>query len=143
MHGITACNEKRRIMKFHLDGNIPDDGSIFVFGSNLAGRHGKGAALVAKQKFGAQYGTGKGRTGMSYAIPTKDGQLRPVGLQGIRHSIGEFLWYARNTPSLAFYVTRVGCGLAGYKDSEIAPMFKSAPDNCSFAEEWRSFLEEK
>lgn len=130
-------------MKFHQDGSIPCDGSIFVFGSNLAGRHGKGAALVAKQKIDARYGTGKGRTGMSYAIPTKDERLCSIGLASIRYRVIEFLWYARNTPSLAFHVTRVGCGLAGYKDGDIAPMFKKAPDNCSFAEEWRSFLEEK
>lgn len=130
-------------MKFHQDGIVPENGNIFVFGSNLAGRHGKGAAFVARQKFGAKYGVGKGRTGMSYAIPTKNERLCSIGLPDIRRFVGEFLDYARNTPNLTFYVTRVGCGLAGYSDTSIAPMFKGAPDNCSFAEEWRAFLEGK
>lgn len=128
-------------MKFHTDGQIPKDaGIIFVFGSNLAGRHGAGAAKAAKDLFDARFGTGKGRTGSAYAIPTKDGLLKILSLPVIRAAVFDFLVYAEAIPNLSFYVTRVGCGLAGYKDQDIAPMFKGAPDNCSFAEEWKPFL---
>ncbi len=110
---------------------------IFVFGSNLAGRHGKGAALFARQHHGAVYGQGIGRQGNSYAIPTKDEQLRPLSLIQIAAFIGHFLHYARQHPDLTFTVTRVGCGLAGYTDQEIAPMFRNAPANCILPHAWR------
>jgi hypothetical protein len=112
---------------------------IFVFGSNLAGRHGKGAALTAMREHGAIYGQGKGRQGNSYAIPTKDEQLRTLGLQEIRPFVREFIYYAINHPELQFNVTRVGCGLAGYLDSDIAPMFKHAPTNCILPEAWNEY----
>lgn len=102
---------------------------IFVFGSNLAGIHGKGAALTALNKWGAVIGIGKGRTGRSYAIPTKDSKLRVLSLSRIAYYISQFVFYAGKHPSLYFYVTRIGCGLAGYKDNEIAPLFKFASDN--------------
>lgn len=130
-------------MRFHRDGSLPEEGeAIFVFGSNLAGRHGKGAAHIAKTLFGARYGTAIGRTGAAYAIPTKNAQLVVLPLTEIRPVIRRFLEYARETPSLTFFVTRVGCGLAGYSDEAIAPAFKGAPSNCSFAAEWRPFLED-
>lgn len=110
--------------------------SIFVFGSNLAGRHGKGAALYAQQHHGAIYGQGEGRQGDSYAIPTKDGQLRPLTLDVIQACVWHFIFYAREHPELSFTVTRIGCGLAGYTDEQIAPMFWAAPDNCQFAPAW-------
>jgi len=110
---------------------------IFVFGSNLAGRHGKGAALEAKEKYGAEYGVGEGRTGMSYAIPTKDGQIRTRPLGNIELSVEKFIRYAKEHPELEFLVCRVGCGLAGYVDDEIAPMFADAPSNCELPEGWR------
>lgn len=109
---------------------------IFVFGSNLAGRHGKGAALDARNKYGAVYGVGEGRTGNAYAIPTKDGRLKILPLVRIEGSVQKFLDYANSNPELKFVVTRIGCGLAGYKDSDIAPMFKSAPQNCSLPDGW-------
>jgi len=105
---------------------------VFVFGSNLAGRHGKGAALEARKKWGAEYGVGRGRTGNAYAIPTKDHELRPLPLESIRTYVREFVAYAREHPALRFYVTRVGCGLAGYSEAQIRPMFEGAPDNCEF-----------
>lgn len=110
---------------------------IFVFGSNLAGRHGKGAALYAKIHHGAIYGQGIGRQGNSYAIPTKDKNLRPLPLYEIRKYVGQFIEYARSNPKETFQVTRIGCGLAGYKDFEIAPMFEYAPDNCVLPKEWQ------
>lgn len=109
---------------------------IFVFGSNLAGRHGKGAALCARRQHGAEYGVGVGRTGQAYAIPTKDTQLQTLSLSVIASYVADFLDYARNHPELTFNVTRIGCGLAGYSDHEIAPLFEGAPTNCILPGEW-------
>lgn len=111
---------------------------IFVFGSNLAGRHGAGAALFARQYHGAIYGQGVGRQGESYAIPTKDSDLRTLPLREIKTYVLAFLDYAREHSELKFQVTRVGCGLAGYTDGDISPMFKGAPDNCVLPEGWRN-----
>lgn len=113
---------------------------IFVFGSNLAGRHGKGAALTARQQYGAVYGIGEGRTGDAYAIPTKDAQLRTLPLYRIRSHIEDFIRYAQKRQDLTFLVTRIGCGLAGYQDGQIAPLFALAPSNCQFDEAWIPFL---
>jgi hypothetical protein len=110
---------------------------VFVFGSNLAGRHGRGAALEARRRWGAVYGVGEGLTGRSYAIPTKDHGLRTRGLADIQASVDRFIAFAREHPEYLFQVTRVGCGLAGYQDHQIAPMFASAPDNCELPEGWR------
>jgi hypothetical protein len=110
---------------------------IFVFGSNLAGRHGKGAALEARKNYGAIYGVGTGRQGSSYAIPTKDVRLRTLPLDVIREYVEEFKQYARRYPRLRFLVTRVGCGLAGYTDADMAPLFKDCPDNCILPDRWR------
>lgn len=105
---------------------------IFVFGSNLAGRHGKGAALTAARVHGAVRGVGVGRTGNAYAIPTKDSQLRSLPLSDIKSFVERFMEYARDHLELQFYVTRIGCGLAGYTESEIRPMFENPPPNCQF-----------
>ena len=109
---------------------------IFVFGSNLAGRHGKGAALTARQQYGAIYNQGVGLQGRSYAIPTKDRELRPLPLNLINEYVDEFIRFAIDHPEFTFIVTRVGCGLAGYRDSDIAPMFSGAPLNCKLPELW-------
>lgn len=111
--------------------------SIFVFGSNLAGRHGKGAALHARLRHGAVYGVGVGRTGQSYAVPTKDERLKPLPLEQIAAHVSDFIAYAAANPKLTFEVTRIGCELAGYSDAQIAPMFGSAPQNCVLPEGWR------
>ena len=111
--------------------------TIFVFGSNLAGRHGKGAALAARLEHGAHYGVGVGRTGNAYAIPTKDMDLKPLPRGRIAYYVDSFLEYARRHPALSFQVTRVGCGLAGYHDHDIAPLFAGAPANCRLPEGWR------
>lgn len=111
--------------------------SIFVFGSNLAGRHGAGAALFARQRYGAKLGQGIGPQGMSYAIPTKDAKLVTLPLGEIAIYVKDFLAYATRHPELTFNVTRVGCGLAGYKDADISPMFAGAPKNCVLPAEWR------
>jgi hypothetical protein len=111
--------------------------SIFVFGSNLAGRHGKGAALHARQHCGATYGKGEGRTGLSYAIPTKGYRLETLPLDRIDVGVRAFIAYAKEHPELTFEVTRIGCGLAGYVDAQIAPMFATAPPNCCLPAGWR------
>lgn len=110
---------------------------IFVFGSNLAGRHGKGAALYARQNYGAKYGVGVGRTGSAYAIPTKDELLETLPLNVINEYVNDFLKYAKKNKDLVFKVTKIGCGLAGYSDYQIAPMFKKAPANCILPDGWR------
>ncbi|MEO8297101.1 MAG: hypothetical protein ABI574_04760 [Burkholderiales bacterium] len=114
---------------------------IFVFGSNLAGRHGKGAALHARINHGAAYGVGEGRTGNSYAIPTKSGDLRTRPLVAIACSVSRFIRYAASRPQLEFEVTRIGCGLAGYLDIDIAPLFLDAPENCHLPTGWRQLAE--
>jgi len=112
---------------------------IFVFGSNLAGRHGAGAALEARRKHGAVYGVAEGLMGNAYGIATKDRELRPRPLADIKKSVETFLEFARETPELTYEVTRVGCGLAGYTDADIAPMFEDAPENCELPVGWRGW----
>ena len=97
------------------------EGQIFVFGSNLQGHHGGGAAEIAARKFGAVWGQGVGLQGRSYAIPTMQG---PV--ESIKPYVDEFLKFADKHPEMIFLVTRIGCGIAGFTDEQIAPLFKEA-----------------
>ena len=97
----------------------PDE--VFVFGSNLAGMHGGGAARVAFRQFGAVMGCGVGLSGQSYAIPTMQG-----GVDTIMPYVDDFIAFAKAHSELFFYVTRIGCGIAGFKDKEIAPLFREA-----------------
>jgi hypothetical protein len=113
---------------------------IFVFGSNEAGRHGAGAALDALRDHGAIYGQGFGRQGNSFAIPTKNRNLKPLPLSRIKEYVMEFRKYARAHPELRFKVTRIGCDLAGYTDEQIAPMFYNAPGNCILTARWELML---
>lgn len=107
---------------------------IFVFGSNTAARHGTGAALFAAQWRGAK--AAEGRTGEAYAIPTKDAQLKTRSLEDIKASVDRFIEYAEKHPDLRFQITRIGCGLAGLGDDEIAPLFARAPINCFLPGLW-------
>lgn len=109
---------------------------IFVFGSNLAGRHGKGAALFAVENHGAIYGQGEGLQGECYAIPTKDENLKTLSLTRIKSHVDTFLQFARENSDLIFDVTAIGTGLAGYTHEQIAPMFVGAPKNCNLPGEW-------
>lgn len=112
---------------------------IFVFGSNLAGRHGRGAAREAHKYHGAVMGVGHGRTGNSYAIPTKTAQLETLPLENIRGYIEEFLNYADDNPELVFYTTPIGTGLAGYTVEEIKSIFQhyyEVPSNVLFTASW-------
>jgi len=113
---------------------------IFVFGSNLSGIHGAGAARTAYMWYGAKKGIGEGRTGQCYALPTVGYGLRRMQLDMVEHYCGRFIDFAKTKPELEFYVTRVGCGLAGFKDELIAPFFKDAPKNCIFDTFWQPWL---
>jgi hypothetical protein len=114
--------------------------TVFVFGSNLAGRHGKGDALHARKHHGAVYGQGVGLQGSSYAIPTKDAYLRTLALDEIQRHILDFKTFAVARPDLTFQVTTVGCGLAGYSPADIAPMFEDAPQNCILPDSFTPYL---
>lgn len=98
---------------------------VFVFGSNEAGRHGRGAAYTAKQ-WGARNGVGYGLEGQTFAIPTKDSNIRTLPLKKIHEYVEKFTQFAITHPQYHFLVTRIGCGLAGYTPQEIAPMFFTA-----------------
>lgn len=128
--------------RYHEDRTLPErtDQSVWVFGSNMAGRHGKGAAKVARDHFGAAYGFYNGRMGSCYAIPTKNHLLVQLSRAHVLPFIQQFVRYTHEHPMESFWVTRVGCGLAGIPDASIAPLFHRA-FNCSFANEWRPFLE--
>ena len=101
--------------------NKLENNEIFVFGSNLKGMHGGGAARIAYDKFGAIWGQSVGLQGQSYGIPTMHG-----GLNVIKPYINEFIDFAKSHPELKFLVTRIGCGIAGFSDEEMAPLFKDA-----------------
>ena len=113
------------------------ENEIFVFGSNLAGMHGGGAARMAHMLFGAEMGVGVGRSGQCYAIPTMQG-----GVETIRPYVNEFIEYAKQHPGLFFRVTRIGCGIAGFTNEEIAPLFKAACniENVSLPNGWREIM---
>ena len=100
-----------------------NDNEVFVFGSNLGGMHGGGAARTAYENFGAVWGEGVGHFGKTYAIPTMHG-----GIEAIKPYVDQFIAYAAEHPELTFYVTRIGCGIAGFRDEEIAPLFKACID---------------
>lgn len=114
---------------------------IFVFGSNLAGRHGKGAALQAL-KFGAKYNCGFGIMGQTFALPTKDLDLKTMPLHRIKIYVDELLVYVRLMPESNFLVTKIGCGLAGYTPEQIAPLFRDfvGVGNVALPEEFLNIL---
>ena len=116
------------------------DNQIFVFGSNLQGAHAGGAARIAYNNFGAEWGVGVGPTGQCYAIPTMQG-----GVETIQPYTGQFIQYAAEHPELIFFVTRIGCGIAGFRDEEIAPLFASAVDmpNVALPEGWREICKKQ
>ena len=99
------------------------ENEIFVFGSNMAGAHGGGAALAAYRHFGAVWGEGIGLHGKTYAIPTMQG-----GVETIKPYVDEFIRFAKANAHLTFLVTRIGCGIAGFSDKQIAPLFNDAMD---------------
>ena len=100
-----------------------NENEIFVFGSNLAGNHGGGAARVASLRFGAIMGQGVGLQGQSYAIPTMQG-----GVETIKPYVDDFIQFASEHTNLTFLVTRIGCGIASFRDEQIAPLFAKATE---------------
>ncbi|MBO7305786.1 MAG: hypothetical protein J6U47_03560 [Bacteroidales bacterium] len=112
-------------------------GEIFVFGSNLRGLHGGGAARLAYERFGAIWGQGVGLQGSCYGIPTMHG-----GVDAIKPYVDEFIEFAKNHTEYTFLVTKIGCGIAGFKEEEIAPLFGNAVsvDNIVLPESFVMFL---
>jgi hypothetical protein len=128
--------------QYHFDGASPKANQIFVFGSNLSGIHGGGAAKAAHQHYGAEWGVAEGLTGKSYAIPTVKARIAgPLSVEQIGEAVERFIEFAEMNPDVRFLVTRIGCGLAGHNDADIAPMFAKAPDNCSLPQNWKLFVE--
>lgn len=114
------------------------ENEIFVFGSNLSGFHGGGAAAFAYHHFGAQWGVGEGLTGHCYAIPTMQG-----GVRTIAPYVDRFVAFARLYPELHFLVTAIGCGIAGFNAAEIAPLFAAAAkvDNIALPAQFWAIIE--
>lgn len=139
--GKIDLNRSGGLYKYHVDGTLPKNGEVFVFGSNLAGVHGAGAAKVANLKYGAKYGKGFGRMGQSYAIPTKNIRIETLPIINIADWVKFFKDYVKTVPEETFFVTRIGCGLAGYTDDQIAPLFRNSNFNCNFPEQWKEYLE--
>ena len=121
----NSPDKNKTIMCVYTPENITSLGpyEVFVFGSNLAGNHAGGAARVARERFGAVMGQGVGMQGQSYAIPTMQG-----GVETIKPYVDEFIALAREWDQTTFWVTRIGCGIAGFTDEEIAPLFAEAFD---------------
>lgn len=113
---------------------------VFVFGSNTRGAHGRGAARTALKHFGAIGGQGEGLQGRSYAIPTKDDALHTLTITEVRDAVIRFLDFASSEPDTRFMVTRVGCGLAGFNDTDIAPLFENVPANVWLPRRWLQLL---
>lgn len=122
---------------FNLEPN-----EIFVFGSNLAGIHAGGAAHFAYNEFGASWGDGVGPFGQTYALPTMDENLVRLPLNEISRYIKDFIRYTKGDPTKTFIVTKIGCGIAGFKVSEIAPLFfeNEIPENVILPEEFYAFF---
>lgn len=131
-----------KTFQYHEDMTLPlNRADIFVFGSNESGIHGAGSAYVAREKFGAQLGIGFGQTGRSFAIPTKDWLIDSLPLDVIEMYVSRFAAYTL-TSSDKFFVTRIGCGLAGFSDDVIALMFRACNRyNCNMPVQWKEYLE--
>lgn len=117
-----------------------NNGEIFVFGSNLKGLHGGGAARLAYERFGAIWGQGVGLQGSCYGIPTMHG-----GVDAIKPYVDEFIEFAQNHTEYTFLVTKIGCGIAGFKEEEIAPLFSDAVsvDNIILPESFVMYLNQQ
>lgn len=116
---------------------------VFVFGSNLSGFHGAGAAKLAVELYGAIMDQAEGMQGDSYAIPTKAKNWKfSLSLAEVQTYVARFLEHAAATMDITYQVTRIGCGYAGFRDGQIAPMFASAPPNCLFDRKWAPWLPE-
>ena len=131
-------------MLVHKDGTLPESGYIFVFGSNTKGIHGAGAAKVARDRFGAELGVGKGMQGNAYAIPTKDQDLNPLPILSIYSYVQDFLKYAKDNPGKRFWLTAIGTGLAGFSCEQMARMFENCIlDNISYPDCFAQYLQKE
>lgn len=119
----------------------PATGQIMVFGSNRAGIHGAGAARYAYDYQGAEWEVGEGLTGKSYALPTKGYRLENLSIEEIAKHVEKFIEFAWEQRDLKFFVTRLGTGLAGKTDYEMAPLFQHAPPNCELPDIWVKIIE--
>lgn len=129
--------------RFHPDMTVPSyENFMFVFGSNLQGLHYGGSARAANLNYGAEMGVGEGPTGKAYALPTciEPGGTQTMTLAEIKEYVVDLMEFAEYHSDITFFITRTGCGVAGFKDSDIAPLFKGFPLNADFPEEWRPFL---
>lgn len=135
---LHKLNNENNFYKFGEDYDLGNK-IIFVFGSNTAGIHGRGAALTARKTYNARLGTGLGFTGQCYAIPTKDKNLDILPLNIIQKYIRDFKNITNIDNNDTFYITPIGTGLAGYKHEQIAPMFKGV-NNCWLPDIWKPFL---
>ena len=134
------------MIETHKDGTLPTklisakNDIVFVFGSNLAGIHGAGAAKEAFDHWDAEWGIGVGLTGHAYAIPTKNKHINSLSLKLITPHIKDFVIYSRINDDKLFWLTRIGCGLAGYEDYTIAPLFRGIANNVNIPEQWHKYL---
>jgi hypothetical protein len=110
---------------------------VFVFGSNLAGHHAGGAALQAKEKFGAVEGVGEGVTGRCYAFPTLDEDMKRRDVRDLVESVRNLYDCCRDNSDKEFLLTKVGCGIAGYKESFMKSLFKNPPKNLIVPNQWK------
>lgn len=127
--------------------------AVFVFGSNESGYHGAGAAKFAHERHGAVFGVGFGPQGNSFAIPTKDWNINTLPLAVVQGYVNAFIRYAQEKDYATFHLTKIGCGLAGFTERDIAPLFTYAPDNVILiddygnevfkASEWLGRLDQK
>ena len=114
--------------------------AVFVYGSDFNGSTNSGAAMFAHKYYGAQQGIGDGPNGQSYALPIKNEASRNLSLQDINYNVRNFIAYAKERRDLFFMVTRIGCGVGGYDDNTIAPMFNKVPDNVWLPGKWLMLL---
>ena len=132
------------VVTTHIDGSEPPHNYVFVFGSNLAGIHGGGAAKFAHQTRGLKYNfgaTGYFKASATYGIPTKNHNIETLDLDEIKPYIAQFVMFTHHYPRLHFFITAVGCGLAGLKDKDVAPLFKDINRaNCSIPEQWTQYF---
>jgi len=128
---------------YHKDFSHPPEGWIFVFGSNERGAHGAGAARYARDKLGAVTGIGMGETGRCYAIPTKDRDIVTLSIDKVALYVYAFCRFVISNPDKNFFITSVGCGLAGFHPKDMSILFDAIVGfpNVSFVEEWKPYIE--
>jgi hypothetical protein len=148
--GFKPWNERRPVRPTPQDKTYePKPGTVFVFGSNIDGVHGAGAARYAYKFCGAVWEQGEGLMGdastgyCSYALPTKRNTAFSLPLQEVKRHVDRFIEFAWEHRELKFFVTRIGCGLAGFTDDMIGPLFKDAPPNCELPHDWEQYAEDE